>query len=251
MAEMAVKSVTTDAFYGGGLKVTQPREGYRFSVDAVILAHHVRPKPNHTVLDLGTGSGIIPLMLAYRYPRLHVSGIEVQADLAALATENARVNRLDDRISIACGDMKTILSEGTGIAADWVVSNPPYRKAASGRLNPSPQKAVARHEISITLPELLRCARNVLPKGGRFTTIYPAARAVELLSRMHQTGMEPKMIRWIHSRSAGEAKLILVEGRRDARPGVRVAAPLIVYQKDGRYTQEAGLMFAPPGSKLP
>jgi tRNA1Val (adenine37-N6)-methyltransferase len=235
--------LTRDSFFNGSLQLRQPRRGYRYSIDAVILAGAVHPKPGETVVDLGTGCGVIPLILACRRPGIHIWGVELQAALAAVAEENVRENDMASRVTIVCADMRDIRPERVGGPADRVVSNPPYRRGRSGRVNPDRQRALARHEIAVQLPEVVRAARTLLKTGGRFTLIYAAGRVAELLAHMRAERIEPKRLRSIHSSDGEDARLVLVEGVRDGRPGMAVSPPLIVYDGDGRYTEEMQAMF--------
>ena len=235
--------VTRDSFFNGRLRLKQPRHGYRYSIDAVILASAVHPKPGETVVDLGTGCGVIPLILACRRPGIHIWGVELQAALSALAEENVRENDMASRVKVVCADMRDIRPERVGGPVDMVVSNPPYRRGRSGRVNPDRQRALARHEIAITLPEVVRAARKLLKTGGRFTVIYAAGRIAELISHMRAERIEPKRLRNIHSSDGQDARLVLVEGVRDGGPGMVVSPALIVFDGDGQYTEEMQAMF--------
>ncbi len=240
-----VASQTPDAFLGGKLIVKQEPAGYRFSIDAVLLAHHVNPCAGEKVLDLGTGCGIIPLILVYRHPGISAIGIEIQNELADLAISNVDANHMQDSISVHCMDMRTLTPALIGGPVDIAVCNPPYRRPNSGRLNPDTQRAIARHELKVSLIDVLQTARRVLRTAGRFLTIYPAQRIAELLSQMNLAGIEPKFMRTIHSRLEEEAKLILVEGAKGARVGTAIGPPLIIYAKDGGYSPEIQQMFEP------
>lgn len=235
--------VTQDSFFNGRLRLKQHRGGYRYSIDAVILAGAVHPKPGETVVDLGTGCGIIPLILAFRRPGIRIWGVELQAELAAVAEENVRENDMTSRVTVLCADMRDIDPERVGAPVDLVVSNPPYRRGRSGRVNPDMQRALARHEITITLPEVVRAARKLLKTGGRLTMIYAAGRTAELLSHMRAEHIEPKRLRSIHSSEGQDARLVLVEGIREGGPGMAVSPPLIVYDEEGHYTEEVQAMF--------
>ena len=158
--------VTRDSFFDGRIRLAQPRRGYRYSIDAVILANGVNPKPGQTLVDLGTGCGIIPLILAFRCPAIRIWGIELQASLAAVAEENIRENHLASTVTIVCADMRAVAPESIGAPVDIVVSNPPYRRGRSGRINPDEQRALARHEIAVTLPDLTRISRRLLRNRG-------------------------------------------------------------------------------------
>jgi tRNA1Val (adenine37-N6)-methyltransferase len=189
-------------------------------------------------VDLGTGCGIIPIILAYRSSSAHLYGIEIQKDLADLASRNVRLNRMEDRITIVCGDMKDFSSYLEPGMADVVFSNPPYRKVLSGRINPDPERAVARHEIKGTLSHVVSVAEKLLRPSGRLVVIYPAERIADLLLQMRAFRLEPKRLRLVHPRQDSDAELVLAEGRKQGRPGVKVVPPLIVHKQDGGYTDE-------------
>ena len=235
---MIMSSFTTDTFFDGKIRVMQYRRGYRFSIDAVLLAHQARPRARQKVLDLGTGCGIISLIMARRLPDLKIYAVEVQRELAELAAANVRQNQLQGRIEVLCADMKVLTPAMTAGPFDLIVSNPPYYKPGSGRINPDTQRAVARHEIQANLDDVLRTTRRMLRTAGRLVTIYTAERATDILSQMRDEGIEPKMLRMIHSTRETEARLILIEGRKGARPGLKIAPPLIVYEANGDYTAE-------------
>ena len=236
---------TTDTFFGGKLRINQEAAGYRFSIDAVLLAHHVRPRAGEKLLDLGTGCGIIPLILAYRNPEITAIGIEIQHELADLAISNVNANHMRNRITVLHLDMRNLKPAMIDGPADVVVCNPPYRSPNSGRLNPDTQRAIARHELKVSLIDVLETAHRVLRTSGRFLTIYPAQRIAELLFQMHLAGIEPKFMRTIHSRLEEKAKLILVGGTKGAQTGMTIGPPLIIYAEEGRYSKEVRQMFEP------
>ena len=190
---------TSDTFFNGRLQVRQFRSGYRFSIDSIILAYHTHLRPEETVLDLGTGCGIVALILAYRNPENTVIGVEIQHELADLARANIRANGMQNRVKILSRNMKGLSAVHLPQPVDWVVSNPPYHKTNSGRLNPNRQKAVARHEIEVTLEDIVHTAGKTMRTGGRFLTVYTADRSIEAMVHMHTVGIEPKYCRTIHS----------------------------------------------------
>jgi tRNA1Val (adenine37-N6)-methyltransferase len=236
--------LTADTFFGGLIKVFQSRRGYRFSIDAVLLAAHAHPKSGDTVVDLGTGCGIVPLLMAFRHPGIRILGVEIQPSLAEIARLNVGENDLSGRIRIICRDIRTLSPGAVSGPADLMVTNPPFRKARSGRVNPHPEKARARHEEAITLPEVMKTARRLLRNGGRLVTIYPADRAAEVLVEMDRVSIRPKFLRTVHSKADTEARLCLAAGTKGGRSGgLRVAPPLIIYNDDGTYTDEVQAMF--------
>lgn len=236
-------NLTADIIFDSRVSVLQDRDGYRFSIDAVILAWHAGLRPAKTVLDLGTGCGIIPLVMAFRNPGMKITGIEIQKELADIAALNVRENGMEDRIAVCRKDMKE-LNRNFAEAFELVISNPPYRKVRSGRINPNRQRALARHEIMAGLPDVLGAAERMLDISGRFIIIYLAERTAGLLARMRSFNIEPKFFRTIHPRCGDEAKLILVEGVKGGRPGLKIGSPLFIYREDGSYTDEMEIMYA-------
>jgi len=238
-------AITADTFFDKRLLVRQFRDGYRFSIDAVILAGHICPRAGETILELGAGCGIVSLMVAFRHAAAVLTGVEIQPELAGLARANALANGLQARVRFLGRDMKTLAPPHLPGPFDWVVSNPPYRKTTSGRLNPQLQRAIARHEITVSLTDVISAARRWLRTGGRFVTVYTAERMAEALSRMQASGIEPKYCRMIHSTGTSAAKLVLIEAHRGARPGLIVAPPLVIYKENGDYTAEMESLFRP------
>jgi tRNA1(Val) A37 N6-methylase TrmN6 len=237
---------TRDHFFNGNIVLNQPKFGYRFSIDAVILTHLVRPVPDETVLDLGTGCGVIPIMLAFRQPQIRLIGVEIQPPLVHLARQNVTDNRMTGRIRIVEKDIRILSPADIGGPVDRVVTNPPYRQLDSGRINTDSQRAVARHELKIDLQALLLTARRMLRKCGRISIIYPSVRTVDLLTAMRSSGLEPKILTMIHTNAGSPARLVAIEGAKCGRPGLAVEAPLYLYNDDGSYTPAVEAMVAGP-----
>lgn len=237
--------VTVDTVFEGELRIKQMRNGYRFSIDAVLLAHFAGPLTDEMVLDLGTGCGIIPLILAHRYRKIEVHGVELQPELSKIAARNVVDNGLTGRIQIHGLDMKKVSPFLTSGPVDLVVCNPPFHPVGAGRINPNSQRAVARHEIGITLFELMETAGRMLRDGGRFAAIYPVGRLDDMLLEMRNEGLAPKTLRMVHPKEDGPAKLFLVEGIKDRRATLAVSSPLVLYRADGTYTKETAAMFLP------
>ena len=237
--------LTQDTFFNGRVTVKQQRLGYRFSIDAVILAHRVRPKPSERIVDLGTGCGIVPLIVGFRHPEIQIFGIEIQKELADIADVNVRENGMEKKIRILCRDIRTIKTAMFKEPVDIVVSNPPFHKAASGRINPNRQRAVARHEIRITLLDVVKAAGDILKRAGLFVLVYTSERLPELVQHMRSCGIEPKNVRFIHSREKSESKIMMMEGVKQGKPGLTVGPPIVIYNEDGTYTEEIEAMFLP------
>jgi tRNA1Val (adenine37-N6)-methyltransferase len=205
--------------------VIQSRDGYRFSIDALLLADFSTIRKGDRVVDLGTGCGIISLLLLRSRGAEWVVGLEIQEALAFQASRNARLNGLRDRMPVVRGDLRRLPLEHGSFHA--VVCNPPYRRARSGRINPDRERAVARHEILASLDDILRSARLLLREKGRVSLIYPAERLTDLLAGMRGLGLEPKRLQLVHPNVDAGAGLVLVEAARGGRPGVTVLPPIL------------------------
>ena len=214
-----------DEFMDGRLKLIQSRTGYRFSIDAVLLSEFVSIKKGDKVVDLGTGCGIIPLVLLLNRPVGYVFGLEIQEGLALQTNRNALLNGFSRKIGVIRGDIRH--PPMTPASVDVVVCNPPYRKKDSGRVNPDQQRAIARHEILASLEDILNAARQILRTEGRLAMIYPAERLADLMVKMRQYGMEPKRVRIIFPGMESEAKLAMVEATLGGRSGLKILPPLI------------------------
>lgn len=210
---------------GGRLKLIQSRDGYRFSIDAALLSEFATIRPGDVVFDLGTGCGVIPLILLLTKPVRRVFGLEVQERLVSQAVRNARLNGFVERMDVVRGDMRH--APFAAGCADVVVCNPPYRKINSGRINPHPQKAIARHEILTSPDDLLRAASALLGKKGRFALVYPAVRLAEIFVRLRRFNLEPKRVRIHYPDLDANAKLALIEASLGGRPGLEILPPLL------------------------
>lgn len=238
IATSATPHLTGDTFLNGRLTVYQHKTGYRFSIDAILLAGYVRPKAGDRLIDLGCGCGIIALVLAHRYPDLQLFGVEIQPALAGLARKNVVKNKMRDRIRILERDMATLSQKESQGPVDMVVCNPPFGRIRAGRINPNKERALARHEIKMALKDVTATARGMLRTGGRFFIIFPVERITDLFCRMRADRIEPKRMRTVHSYAANSARRILVEGIAGGRPGTSMDSPLVIYQADGVYTDE-------------
>jgi tRNA1Val (adenine37-N6)-methyltransferase len=214
-----------DLFLDGQLKLIQSRDGYRFSIDAVLLSQFATIRPGDVVVDLGTGCGVIPLILLLTKSVGHVFGLEIQAELITQAARNVRLNGFQEKMDVVRGDFRH--PPFVSGFANLVVCNPPYRKIKSGRINPDPQKAIARHETLASLDDLLRSAAVLLTKKGRFALVYPAVRLAEVFVRMRRFNLEPKRARVHYPDLESNAKLALIEASLGGRPGLEILPPLL------------------------
>lgn len=234
---------TIDDLLGGQLKILQKKKGYRFSIDSLLLTHFVQLKEDDSVIDLGTGSGVILLILSHRFQCGKMIGVEIQNELADMARRSVKMNNLENRIEIVSGDIGEVESLFVPQSFNAVVFNPPYRRLNSGKINPDLEKAVARHEIKGTLRDFLLSAKYLAKEAGSVYLIYPAVRMVELLFQMRTCGIEPKRLRMVYSNCFSEGEFLLVEGKKGGGEELKVLQPLFIYHENGGYTEEMEAVF--------
>ncbi len=219
---------TLDTFFDGKLQVIQKKKGYRFSIDAVLLSQFVKIRKGERVIDLGTGCGILPLFLSQITKTRSIVGVEIQERLAECAKKNVLLNHLEDTISILQQDLRKLEKTFPAGSFDVVLSNPPYRKFRSGRINPSLEKAIARHEIRGTLEDLISAASYLLRAKGRCYFIFPATRTVDLLVTLRSRKLEPKRLQFVYPRTRQDARFIVAESIKTSGVELKVTAPLIL-----------------------
>lgn len=220
----------------GGPRFAQS-EHFRLGTDSVLLADFVRLNGAKRGADLGCGSGILALLLLERSETLHMTGVEVLPEAAALAERNLAANGLSERCRVLCGDLRDKGSLPAG-SFDLVVANPPYYPLGSGAISPKPGRDAARGELSCTLDELCGTAAWLCRTGGSFSLVYKPERLSELFCRLSAHGLEPKRLRMVCHRAESEPSLILVEARRGGKPGLRVEPALILCTPEGKETEE-------------
>ena len=235
---------TLDALFDGRIKLFQSRTGYRFSIDALLLAHFVAIRSADRVVDLGTGNGVIPLALSHRYPTARVIGVELQPSMVERARRNVRLNALDERIEIVAGDLRDRRQLPDAGSFDLAVCNPPYRKPGSGRISADDERQIARHETSGKLGEFLDAAAFLLRNKGRVGLVYAVERCADVFFAMRQSRLEPKRLRLVHSFRDVEASLVLIESVKGGRPGLTVEPPLTIYRRRKEYSEEVAGMIA-------
>jgi tRNA1(Val) A37 N6-methylase TrmN6 len=223
----------------GDLHILQKKDGYRFSLDAYLLSAFVEEKPGTVVVEIGSGSGVVAVLLA-GMKRLRVTGVEVQADLAEMSQRTVALNELADWVDIVSGDIRDYA--GKSVAA--VITNPPYRPMHAGRLNPVKAKAIARHEVLLDLETLLASTYAILHKGGRFYCIYPAWRMADLFSSLREHKIEPKRMVMVHSTLTQRAELILVMAVKNGGRELKAGPPFSVYGPDGAYSRDMEKVFS-------
>ncbi len=235
---MEKRELRLDELGRKGYRILQDPDAFCFGVDAVLLADFAEASRTERVLDMGTGNGILPLLLDARDKGGEIVGLELQEDAAKLARESFALNGAKERLSAVCGDLKEASALFGKASFDVVITNPPYQEVGRGVVNPDSAKSVARHEIACTLEDVLREAHAVLKLHGRFYMVHRPKRLAEILAGMQAVRIAPRTVRFVHSRAGKPASLVLVSGFRGGGKELRVLPPLILYGEDGKYTPE-------------
>jgi len=225
------------------LKIIQNPKWFCFSLDAVLLAAFAALRPGDWVADLGTGTGVIPLLLCARCKRTNIFGVEIKPEVAEMARRSVALNDLTGHIQIITGDIKDAVSVLGKGRFDLVVSNPPYALAGSGKISDSSIKAAARTEILCTLEDVVREASLLLNSEGRFALVHRPTRLADIISLMRAYRLEPKRMRLVHPGPDKEPNLVLVEGIKNGRKDMQVLPPLFVYKKTGVHSDEMKGIF--------
>jgi tRNA1Val (adenine37-N6)-methyltransferase len=229
---------TLDSLACGGVSLFQKKRGYRYSLDAYLLAAFVREQGGTRALEIGSGSGVISLLLA-AVKGLLMTGVEIQEAMAEMSRRSVALAGLDGSVEIVSADIRGY----AGPREDVVVVNPPYRPRRTGRVNPDEGKAVARHEISLTLEELMERSHALLRNRGRLYLVYPAWRLADLMSSMRAVRIEPKEIMLVHSTPGSNARICLVCGVKNGGRELAVRRPFFVFAQEGIYTREMEEVF--------
>ena len=232
-----------DELHRNGYRIIQKKDGFCFGMDAVLLSGFAAVKEGERALDLGCGTGIIPLLLEAKTRGRHFTGLEIQREMADMAARSVRLNRLEDKIDIIEGDIKAAGRIFGGASFDVVTANPPYMNDSHGLKNPDLPRAIARHEVLCTLQDVVREAAKVLRPGGRFYLVHRPRRLIEIITELAGYGLEPKRLKFVHPFADREAKMVLIEAARGGRSFVRVEKPLIVFRERGIYTDEINEIY--------
>lgn len=238
MVDICRQDERIDDLQRNGYRIIQKKDGFCFGMDAVLLSGFTAVKEGERVIDLGTGTGIIPILLSAKTQGDHFTGLEIQEDIAEMAERSIRFNRLQNRISIVQGDIKEAGRLFGKASFDIVTANPPYMNDAHGLKNPDLSKAIARHEVLCTLKDVLREAAVLLKPGGRLYLVHRPHRLAEIIAEMREYKLEPKRMKLVHPFINKEANMVLLEAARGGRPMIKVEAPVIVYKEPGVYTDE-------------
>ena len=231
-----------------GYRLIQNPEVFCFGIDAILLAHFARVS-NHKqkILDIGTGTGIIPIVMHAIYQKGHYTGIDIQEQMIEMANRSVMLNEIEADVQMKTVDIKEYKEHFNSGEFDIITCNPPYMKGDCGLKNEHPSKTIARHEVACTLEDIISAAGYMLKYGGKMCIIHRPHRLVDILATMRQYKIEPKVMRMIYPKQGKEPTMVLVEGVKNGRPELRVQAPLIVYNEDGTYTDEINEIYGKKG----
>ena len=227
-----------DDLQRNGLKIIQKTDGFCFGMDAVLLSGFASVKPGERALDLGTGTGIIPLLLSAKTKGDHFTGLENQTEIMKMAQRSVALNGLEKKIDIIQGDIKEASRIFGAASFDVVTSNPPYMNDAHGLKNPGDVKAISRHEVLCTLEDVVREGTKALKPGGRFYMVHRPHRLAEIITVMRQYKLEPKRMKFVHPFADKDANMVLIEAVRGGGAWLKLEPPVIVYKEPGVYTDE-------------
>ncbi len=237
--------IKADSLFNGRLHCFQSKDGYRFSIDPVLLSHFIPFQPNSSILDLGAGCGIISLIVAYRFPSVHITTLELQSTLFSLLQKNIESNGLEDRISALQRDLRDIKKYVPTGSFDYVLCNPPYRKCGAARKSKGTEQAIARHELFASLNDFINASFFVLKTGGSLGVVYPAERGATLINTLKNGGLEPKRLQVVYSYPGSSGKFVLVEAMKGGGERLEIMQPFYVHMGSGDdYTPEMAALYA-------
>lgn len=236
--ELLLPDERLDDLHRNGYKIIQNPNKFCFGMDAVLLAGFANVKEKDKVLDLGTGTGIIPILLEGRNKGRHFTALEIQEESADMARRSVKGNSLEEKIDIVTGDIKEASKIFGAGSFDVVTSNPPYMNHSHGLVNPNQPKAIARHELLCSLEDVIREASRVLKQNGRFIMVHRPFRLAEIIEVMKRYKLEPKRMKFVHPYINKEPNMVLIEALKGGNPMVTIEAPLIVYKEENVYTDE-------------
>lgn len=222
-----------------GLKLIQNINGFCFGVDSVLLSDYAKNiKKNTTVIDIGTGTGIISILLCKKTNLKKIYGIEIQSDVAEMATRSAKLNNLEDRFEVINTNIKDIFLHIEPHTIDAIVTNPPYKKIGTGVKSEDITQLISRHEVECTLEDIIMQSSKLLKDLGEFYMVHRAERLVDIMCLLRKYKLEPKNIRFVHSRVNEKPMLILIKAVKCAKEFLKLDKPLVIYKEDGNYTDE-------------
>lgn len=226
-----------------GLNLIQKKDGFKFGIDAVLLSDFANVKTKHRVIDLCTGTGIIPFLLYGKYNPSEIVGVEIQEDMVEMAERSVKLNSLDNKVSFINIDLKDIEELKKLGRFDVLTVNPPYKLNNSGILNPLDKLAIARHEIMCNLEDVIYAARVLLKDNGRMFIVHRPERLADIFCFMRKYKIEPKRVKMIYPKANKAPNIVLVEGQRDGGAYLKWDTPLYVYDENGNYTNEIDKIY--------
>lgn len=232
-----------DDLQRNGYGIIQNPERFCFGMDAVLLSSFAKVKPGERVLDLGCGNGIIPILMEAKTEGEQFFGLEIQEESADLARRSVALNHLENKIEIITGDMKEAVNIFGAASFHVITMNPPYMTGNHGLTNPKDAKAIARHEITCSLEDMIANASKVLKSKGRFYMVHRPFRLAEIMTLMVKYHLEPKRMRLVYPFVDKEPNMVLIEGLKGGNSRITVEPPLIVYERPGVYTDELRKMY--------
>ncbi len=242
------KTERVDDLHIQNYRIIQNKEGFCFGMDAVLLSDFAKVKEAETVLDMGTGTGIIPILLEAKTKGKAYMGLEIQEEFVDMARRSVQMNGQADKVTILHGDIKEAAQLFPLSTFDVITSNPPYMNSGKGLMNPSSAKAIARHEVLCSLEDVIYNASKLLRVGGRFYMVHRPQRLMEIFATLKKHRLEPKQIRMVHSYAHKEATMVLIEAIRGGNPLLKVHSPLIIYSDKNQYSSEIYKIY---GKELP
>lgn len=242
MEEFMYKNETVDDLQNG-YRIIQKSNSFRYGVDAVLLSDFADIKHGDSVIDLGTGTGIIPILIYAKKKPTEITAVEIQKDMADMAERSIKLNGLEKSIKVLLMDIKDTPRILGKARYDCVVTNPPYMKKECGINNPSEAKAIARFEIMCTLEEVLLTSRELLKSGGKLFMVHRADRLADIIYEMRSNGIEPKRIRFVHPSIGRRPNLLLIEGARGGNKELKFMDPLYIHDDNGEYTEEINRIY--------
>ena len=216
------------------LRPISKKDGLTFGTDAYLLASFIRPQAKAKAVELGSGTGIISLLLTARSRVSHITAVEIQSDFAELSERNVELNCLSDKITVINRDIRELKATDTGGEADIVFTNPPYMRTDSGKANLSDRKQIARHEVCGGIDDFCACAQRLLKHGGKFYVVWRPDRLSELMSALNAHRLEPKTMIFVHADEDSEPSMMIASAIKGGAPSARIMPPLILHSRDSR-----------------
>ncbi|KEI08293.1 hypothetical protein Z957_07145 [Clostridium sp. K25] len=234
---------TLDDLQLNGIHVIQKKDGFRFGIDAVLLANFAKVKNGDRVVDLCSGTGIVPFIIAGKTKASNITGIEIQRDMTEMANRSTKFNKLQDKIEFICEDLTNINNIKKISKADLVTVNPPYKLCNSGIVNPNDKMAIARHEICCNLEDVIIACRTLLKDNKRMYMVHRPDRLADIITLMRKNKIEPKRIQMVHPNTKKPPNIVLIEGQRDGGAFLKWEPPIYVYNDEGGYSDQIQVIY--------